>query len=163
MLDLLGLIQRTQSKDNNLTYNRALHSLEVIGASVSPTSAGTMQEAAKTIDLNQAAATYDLFTGTTQVVMLESLVIQMPVGAAGGALTSISIQTNDATPQVLISAVQGAVINLTSENQLIWTGKIRVATGKKIQLTIGGGATGAAYVCNVVAELRAVVSGGSLS
>lgn len=130
---------------------------------VATTVAGRLQEAATTINLNQVAATYDLLTGTSQVVILESLVIQMPVGAAGGALTSISIQTNDATVAVIISSVTGAVSNLTSEAQLAWTGAIRIAVGKKIQLTIAGGATGAAYVCNVNAQYRAVVSGGTLA
>jgi hypothetical protein len=127
------------------------------------TAKGVMQEAVKTIDLNQAAASYDMFTGTSQVVILESLIIAMPVGAAGGALTSISIQTNDATPQVLIPAAVGAVASLTSEAQLYWAGKIRIGVGKKIQLTIAGGATGAGYICNVNAEYRAVVNGGTLA
>lgn len=125
--------------------------------------AGRFQLAATTIDLNQAAATYDLFTGTTEATALEYLIIAMPNEAAGGALTSISIQTDDATPQVLVSAVQGAVANLTAEAQLYWEGKIRLAVGKKIQLTIAGGAHGSAYVCNVNVGLRAVVSGGYLS
>jgi hypothetical protein len=125
--------------------------------------AGRYQPAATTIDLNQAAATYDLFTGTTQPVILESLIIAMPNEAAGGALTSISIQTDDATPQVLVTAVQGAVASLTAEAQLYWEGKIRLAVGKKIQLTIAGGAHGSAYVCNVNVGLRTVVSGGYLS
>jgi hypothetical protein len=130
---------------------------------VAVTSAGRLQEAATTIDLNQIAANYDLFTGTTQVVILESLIIAMPNAIAGGALTSISIQTNDATPQVLIDNIQGAVANLTAENQLTWQGVCRIGVGKKIQLTINGGATGAGYVCNVNVESRAVVSGGYLA
>jgi|GEM_PF-666399 hypothetical protein len=125
--------------------------------------AGKLQPASTTIDLNQAAATYDLFTGTSQVVLVESLVFRTPTGAAGGALTSISIQTNDATPVVLISSVQGAVANLTSETQLTWQGVLRLGVGKKIQLTINGGATGVGYVCSVNAECRAVVDGGNLA
>jgi hypothetical protein len=118
---------------------------------------------ATTIDLNQAAATYDLFTGATQAVIVESLVLRCPDAAAGGALTSISIQTDDTTPTVLITAVQGAVVNLTAEYQLAWTGACYIATGKKIRLTIAGGATGAGYVCNVVASYRPVALGGSLT
>lgn len=124
---------------------------------------GRAQIAATTIDLNQAAATYDLFTGTTQVVILESLNIKMPTGNCGGALTSISIQTDDATPGVIISAAEGAVANLTSEADLGWTGTLYITVGTKIRLTIAGGAHGAAYVCNVTAKCRAVVSGGYLA
>ena len=119
--------------------------------------------AAATIDLNQVAASYDLFTGTTEAVVLESLVIRMPAEACGGALTSISIQTDDATPQELINATNGAVANLTSEAQLAWTGAVYIAVGTKIQLSIGGGAHGSEYLCDVVAVYRAVVGGGELA
>ena len=89
----------------------------------------------------------------------------MPALAAGGALTSISIQTDDATAQVFFTAVQGAVANLTSEAQLGWTGAVLLDAGTlaKVRLTIAGGATGVAYVCDVVCEYRAVVSGGTLT
>jgi len=125
--------------------------------------AGVAQIVSTTIDLNQAVATYDLFTGTLQVVVLESLNIKMPTGAAGGALTSISIQTDDVTPGVIISATDGIVANLTSEADLGWTGTLYITVGTKIRLTIAGGAHGVAYVCNVIAKCRTVVSGGYLA
>ncbi len=128
--------------------------------------AGKQQIAKTTEDLNQVAGTYDLFTGTTQDVLLESLLIRMPNIIAGGAITSISIQTNDATSQVLISAADGAVANLTAEAQLAWqnfNAPVLVKVGKKVQLTIAGGAHGSAYVCDVVAKVRAVTSGGYLA
>lgn len=124
---------------------------------------GVAQIAATTINLNQAAASYDLFTGTTQVVILESLNIKMPTGAAGGALTSISIQTDDATPGVIINSTDGDVANLTSEADLAWAGTLYIKVGTKIKLTIAGGAHGAGYVCNVTAKGRAVVNGGYLA
>ncbi len=122
-----------------------------------------LQMAETTIDLNQAAASYDLFTGTEQDVIVERLVITMPNIVGGGALTSISIQTDDVTPIIFISAALGVVANLTAEAQLAWTGAISVHTGAKIQLTIAGGAHGVAYVCDVEVEYRAVVAGGSLA
>ncbi len=121
------------------------------------------QLAATTIDLNQAAATYDLFTGTSQAFILESLNFKCPTGAAGGALTSIAIQTDDATPGVIINPTDGDVSNLTSEADLFWTGSIYITVGTKVRLTIGGGAHGTAYVCNVTAKGRAVVDGGYLA
>jgi len=130
---------------------------------VSATAVGKIQMAATTIDLNQGIGSYDLFTGTTQVVILESLNIKMPTGDCGGALTSISIQTDDATPGVIISAADGAVANLTSEADLGWTGTLYITVGTKIRLTIAGGAHGAAYVCQVTAKCRAVVAGGYLA
>jgi hypothetical protein len=113
--------------------------------------------------LNQAAATYTLFTGTTQAVEVEKLTIQMPNIVAGGALTSISIQTNDATPQIFISAAQGAVANLTAEAQISKEAPIKISTGKLIQLTIAGGAHGVAYSCSVTVLYRAIVAGGTLA
>lgn len=119
---------------------------------------------ATTIDLNQAAATYDLFTGTAQVVMLESLVIRMSGGALAAPFTYFSIQTDDATPQVIIDPIAGAVANLTNEAQLGWISPppIYIKVGKKIQLTIAVAFGGTARVCDVVAEYRAVVEGGTL-
>jgi hypothetical protein len=118
--------------------------------------------ATATIDLNQAAGTYDLFTGTTQNVLVEKLVIRMPDAAAGGALTSISIQTDDSTPQVFISSVLGAVANLTAQAQLASSSPVVIATGKRIRLTIAGGATGVAYSCTVTVMYRAITAGGYL-
>jgi hypothetical protein len=121
----------------------------------------------KTIDLNQAAASYDLFTGTTQVVELEDLTIRISdTTVVGTPVTKISIQTDDTTPQVLINDTDGDVANLTAQAQLAWDSNgvmCYIAVGKKIQLTISGAAAGAARVCTVIAKYRAVVSGGSLA
>lgn len=127
------------------------------------TAQGKARFGSTVISLNQAAGTYDLFLGTTQDVMVEKLVIRMPDSAAGGALTSISIQTDDSTPQVFISSTTGAVANLTAQAQISKDAPIIIAAGKKIQLTIAGGAHGSAYSCTVYAFYRAVVSGGSLA
>ena len=126
---------------------------------------GVLQAKATTIDLQQAAGSYDLFTGTTQDVMVEKLVIRLPnVDVSDDAtLTSISIQTDDTTPQVFFDATAGDVANLTAEAQIAWTGAILIKAGSKIQLTIGGGAADESTVCDVVAECRAVVSGGYLA
>jgi len=171
----IGAIEGGTTLHNKLTAARAalldqitaarLAELDAanIPADTDPRVMGRAQLAATTISLNQVVGSYDLFTGTTQVVVLESLNIKMPTGAAGGALTSISIQTDDATPGVIISAADGAVANLTSEADLGWTGTLYITVGTKIQLTIAGGAHGAAYVCNVTAKCRAVVSGGYLA
>jgi len=127
--------------------------------------AGVLQVTATTIDLEQVAASYDLFTGTTQDVVVEKLVIRLPnVDVSDdAALTSISIQTDDTTPQVFVDATAGDVGTLTAEAQLAWTGAILIKAGKKIQLTIAGGAADDPTVCDVEAECRAVVSGGYLA
>ncbi len=127
------------------------------------TGVGTVQIANTTEDLNQAASTYDLFTGTTQPVILKALTIKMPTGAAGGSLTSISIQTDDATPGVIISSTLGAVANLTSEADIGWSGEMRIDVGTKIQLTIAGGAHGSEYITKITATYEATVAGGTLA
>jgi len=125
---------------------------------------GRLQIAATTIELNQAAGAKDLFTGTTQDVVVEKLVFRMPnVDISGGGVTSISIQTNDTTAQVFISSTTGDLANLTQEAQLAWTGACLIKVGTKIQLTIAGATAGVACSCDVVAECRAVVAGGHLA
>ena len=162
-IDLVSELRRIQNMDVNETFDQSTDSLEAIAAAIGTTVAGKAQLAATTISLNQGVGSYDLFTGTTQAVILESLNIKMPTGDAGGALTSISIQTDDAIPGVIIDSVIGAVANLTSETDLGWTGTLYITVGMKIQLSIAGGATGGAYVCNVTAKCRAVVDGGYLA
>lgn len=127
--------------------------------------AGKAQINTTTIDLAQAAASYTLFTGTTQDVMIESLSIRLPnVDVSDDAtITSISIQTNDTTPQVFVNSVIGAKAYLTAEAQLGWTGASLLKAGKLIQLTIAGGAADVATACDVVVKCRSVVSGGYLA
>ena len=134
-----------------------------ISADTDPQVVGRAQIVATTIDLNQGAAAYILFTGTTQAVVLESLIVRMPNIVAGGSLTSIAIATDDTTPGVIVDAVTGAVANLTAEAQLSWGGELYIPVGTEIELTIGGGAHGVAYVCDVIAKYRSVVSGGVLA
>ena len=131
--------------------------------SANTTGAGTIQIATTTIDLNQVVGDYTLFTGTTQDVLVESLVIRMPDIQAAGALTSISIQTNDTTPIVFISSALGAVANLSEQAQLSSAVPIVIATGQNIQLTIAGGAHGVAYVCDVIVIYKAIVARGTLA
>lgn len=118
-----------------------------------------------TIDLQQAAAAYDLFTGTAQDVLVEALAIRLPnVDVSDDAtITSISIATDDATPVELVTSTQGAKANLTAEKQISWTGALYVKVGTKIQLTIAGGAADAETVCDVAAFFRPVVPGGYLA
>jgi hypothetical protein len=120
--------------------------------------------AVTTIDLHQAAANYTLFTGTTQHVVLENILIRLPnVNVSDdAAITSISIQTNDTTAQTFISSVQGAKANLTANAQLSWSGQCMIDVGALIQLTIAGGTADATTTCDVIAIYRAAVAGGTL-
>lgn len=124
----------------------------------------TTQIEATTIDLNQVAATYTLFTGTAASVLLEKLVFRMPnVDISGGSLTSISIQTDDVTPEVIISSGDGVLANLTHEASLAWTGAVIIPAGTLIQLTIAGGVSGTACVCDIVVEAKSITDAGYLA
>ena len=148
---------------NKNWIQRLIDSIAGVATEADPKVMGRSQIAATTIDLDQAAGTYDLFTGTAQAVILESLNIKLPTGVPGGTLTSISIQTDDATPGVIISVANGDVANLLTEADLFWTGSMYITVATKIQLTIAGGPAGASYVCNVTAKYRAVAAGGYLA
>ena len=111
-----------------------------------------------TIDLKQVAASYDLFTaGLSDVEILHFTIIIPANLTAEAALTSISIQSTDGTPVVFISSTAGAVANLTLNKYLQYNDGATVASGKKIQLTIAGGATAANQVCTVFVAYREAV------
>jgi len=163
-------LQDTLHKDGSYTYDNTTDSLEAIrdvidSLGLATTSVGRMQMVSTTIDLNQAAASYDLLTGTSQVVVLEKLTFQLPnVDVSDdAAITSISIQTDDVTPSVIISSSDGVIANLTAEAQIAWTGSIAITVATKIQLTIAGGAADATTTCNVFVHYRSVVAGGTLA
>ncbi|MBA7630773.1 hypothetical protein ES703_38298 [subsurface metagenome] len=140
--------------------------VDTLATDTDPLVMGRAQVAPTIIDLGQAAGTYDLFTANTQDVVVEKFVIRMSGGTlVGSNLTSILIQTDDATPIVLIDTTAGDVANLTDEAQLAWTGAILLdaGTSAKIQCVIAGGVATVAKVCDVIAEYRAVVAGGYLA
>jgi hypothetical protein len=127
--------------------------------------AGVMQVFTVALNFNQAAASYDIATGTTQAVAIESVVIRMPNSAAAAALVSVSAQTNDATTaQVFIPATDGVFGNCTANAQLgsALAAPIILAAGAKIQYTLAGN-NGAAYAPVAYVFYRAIVSGGYLA
>jgi len=137
--------------------------LDTVVTDADPKVMGRAQIKATTHDLQQAAGTRDLVTGTTQDVVIESLVLRCPVDCSDDApFTGISIQTDDTTMQVFIAQGDGVIANLTAQSQLAWTGAILLKAGKKIQLTIYDGAADDPTVCDIVIKYRAVASGGYL-
>ncbi len=173
LIDLLGNFTgpyNGAAQDDNVKASLDLVHTD-LGAIIVDTdekSVGKAQIASTTIDLDQIAGTYDLFTGTTQDVLLEALTIRLPnVNVSDDAtITSISIQTDDVTAHTLIASDAGAKASLTAEAQLaypMFCGSLIIKIGTKIQLTIAGGAADATTVCDVVARYRAVTSGGYLA
>ena len=114
-----------------------------------------------TIDLQQAAGTYDLFTGTLGDCLVGSVMVRLPNidVSDDGAITGISVQTDDVTPTTFITLVSGAVANLTPEKQLIGYSSAIIKVGKKIQLTIAGGPADVSTVCDVYAKVTSIDGG----
>ena len=113
------------------------------------------------IDLHQAAGDYDLFTATSDAIQVLEFGLIIPsdlTGEAAGSLTSISVQSTDTAPSVLISSTAGAKANLTLEKHLLYTGAGVVAGTKNIQLTIAGGATTAEQLCKTWVKYQEIFS-----
>jgi len=111
-----------------------------------------------TIDLDQVAASYTLFTAGTSNIEILHLAIIIPADLTEEEnLTSISIQSTDSVPVVFISSTAGAVANLTKNKYLQYNDGEVVVGAKLIQLTIAGGATAAAQVCTVFVGFREAI------
>ena len=119
-----------------------------------------------TLSLAQAAATYDLATvnATGDILILD---VNIHCITAGATFTSVAIATNDTTAVSLLSAVEGAVANLTAGKNIVKvfpvanTGPILLRSGKKIQYTIVG-ATGTGTLL-VTLRYQAVANGADIS
>lgn len=119
---------------------------------------------ATTVDLQQAAGDYDLYTAAGDVY-ISALSITLPnVDCSDDAtITGISIQTDDVAPVVILSAAAGAVANLTAEAEFNFATPFILADTQKIQLTIAGGAADAPTSCTVVVTFRPIDAGAYLS
>ena len=140
-------------------------SAQIGGVDASNRVAGRAQMFPKTMDLHNAAGIYDIATATTQAVLVESLVVSSTLDLSDDAgFTGISIQSDNATPQIFISSVTGAKANLTELAQIAWTGAWYLGVGDKIRLTIIGD-TAEVNPSNLVVTVkyRAVVNGGYLA
>lgn len=100
-----------------------------------------------TADLAQAAGTYTLAT-CTGGVLIKSVTIF--VATAGATLTSVAVQTNNTTVDAILSAVEGAVANVTGgKNLKVYTTLTVLPTTKLITYAIVG-ASGAGALTVVV-------------
>jgi len=115
----------------------------------------------KQIDLNQAAAAYDVMTATTQNLFIDAAIIHVPDDlSAVATFTGISVQTNDGTPIVLLSSTNGAKAKLTGNFYAVYRGPSATVATKKIQLTIIGATAGAGKIADITVFWRTLVAGG---
>lgn len=119
---------------------------------------------ATTVDLQQAAGDYDLYTAAGDVY-ISALSFTLPhVDCSDDAtITGITIQTDDLVPVEIISAAAGAVANLTADAEFNFATPFILADTQKIQLTIAGGAADAPTSCTVVVTFRPIDAGAYLS
>lgn len=115
-----------------------------------------------TANLAQAAATYDLAT-CNAIGGVVILGIDIYVVTAGATFTSVAIATNDTTVVPILSAVEGAVANLTVGKNVVkaFATQTYLHTSKKIQYTIVG-ATGTGSLL-IVVRYQPTVSGADIS
>jgi len=127
---------------------------------------GRAQIAVDDVDLDSlGVASYVIFTGTTQDIVIESVVFRTVRDLSGDAgFTGISIETDDTTEQVFVAQADGVKANLTAQSQLAWTGAVLLKATSTISLQVYGGAVaGSTSLCYVWVTYRAVVSGGYLN
>jgi hypothetical protein len=114
-----------------------------------------------TMNLAQAAATYDLCTASGGDVLVWAVNCHCTV--VGATWTSVTIQSNATTNFVVMNATQGARANFTAGKDvaLTWTQveKFLVRSGNKIQYTIAGSTGTGSAVVTVMAQS---VNGGIL-
>jgi len=119
-----------------------------------------------TIDLNQAANTYDLFVATGGSVYVEYFKITMPAApdvTNDATITSIAVVTDTTTVITLLSAAAGAKANLIAGTVFAYSTPFALPVGKKIRLTIAGGAADGATVCTTSCRYRAINPAGYLA
>lgn len=115
-----------------------------------------------TANLAQAAASYDLATcNATGGVVIQD--IQVYCSVVGAVFTSVSIQSNDTAAVVVLSALEGALANLTVGKNIAkaFTGPTYLAAGKKLQYTLLG-ATGTGTLL-VTIRYQSTVAGADIS
>ena len=115
------------------------------------------------LNLAQAAASYDIATATGGDVICAPELFAWYVDTAGATFTSVSVQTNTASPTILLTSTEGAVANIKSAINLqpAWRQPFVLRSGGKIQFTmVGSTGTGQITLCTVFQPLTA--NGGSL-
>jgi hypothetical protein len=118
-----------------------------------------------TENLQQAAATYDLFTATGANVLVENFTFTLPnVDCSDDVnITSISVVTDETTPRTLVTTAQGAKANLVANASFSYSTPFTLPVGKKIRLTIAGGASDASTVCTATVKYQSIAPAGYMA
>lgn len=123
----------------------------------SPSSPLVPKYAVGSFNLAQAAATYTILTASGDVFIDD---IQAYVKTAAGGLTSVTIQSNHATPKSIVASILLAAILIDLQLTIV-TGKFVLPDTKLITGTIVG--TGNAGLIYVVARWIPITAGATLA
>lgn len=92
------------------------------------------------MNLAQAANSYDLLTCSGSAVVITNAVVFCTV--VGATWTSVTVQTDDTVPFVLMDATQGARANFVANSNVALTWpqvtRIYLRSGQKLRMTIAG-------------------------
>ena len=92
-----------------------------------------------TLDLSQAANTYDAITASGDV-MIHNITLYVTV--SGATFTSLAVQSNQTTAVTILNSTDGARANITAGKNLATTlaqtAPWSLRSGQKIQYTIAG-------------------------
>lgn len=114
-----------------------------------------------TLNLAQAAATYDLATVNAVGGMVIEEVVFFGI-TVGATFTAVTVQSNNTVSEELLSAAEGAVANIIAgKNIKVHSSPFYLPATKKLQYTISG-STGTGSVRAIV-KYRPSVSGADIS
>lgn len=118
-----------------------------------------------TVNLQQAAGNYTLFTAVAGTVYVERFSLVLPnVNCADDAtITSIAVVSDTAAVITLLSAAAGAKANLVANAAFAFSSPFALPVGKLIRLVIAGGAADASTLCTLSVRYQAVTPGAYLS
>jgi len=110
-----------------------------------------------TLDLAQAAATYDALTASGD---LQVEAMSFYVSEAGADFTSVAVATDQTNPVTILTAAEGAVANVVAEKTLDFAYArfpFQMRDGQKLQYTLVGAGTAGEIRMTVI--YRPVVQG----
>ena len=116
-----------------------------------------------TLNLGQAANTYDISTATGGDVICAPSLFSWYVDTSGTLFTSVSVQTDTANPTVILTAAEGALANIKIGINLkpAWQQPFIIRSGGKLRFTmIGTTGVGQITLCTAFQPLTA--NGGTL-
>ena len=95
-----------------------------------------------TADLSQGAGTYDLCTAVGGDIWINLKDLNIYCSQPATLLTSVSIQTNQTSPTVIMTSTEGLLANLLSQKNIVHAvpsvGLLMLKEGQKIRYTIVG-------------------------